>query len=47
MGDREGYLNLRAYYEFAAEHRLGGWNMFVTFSVEPPEQRGSLLAARR
>ena len=47
MGDREGYLNLRAYYEFAADHRLGGWNMFVTFSVEPPEQRGSLLAARR
>ena len=47
MGDREGYLNLRAYYEFAAEHRLGGWNMFVTFSVEPSEQRGSLLAARR
>jgi hypothetical protein len=47
MGDREGYLNLRAYYEFAAKHRLGGWNMFVTFSVEPPEQRGSLLAARR
>lgn len=47
MGDREGYLNLRAYYEFAAEHRLEGWSMFVTFSVEPPEQKGSLLAARR
>jgi len=47
MGDREGYLNLRAYYEFAAEHRLEGWNMFVTFSIEPPEQRSSRFAARR
>jgi len=47
MGDREGYLNFRAYYEFAAEHRLEGWNMFVTLSVEPPEPRSSLLAARR
>jgi hypothetical protein len=47
MGDREGYLNFRAYYEFAAEHRLDGWNMFVTFSIEPPEEGGSLLAARR
>ena len=47
MGDREGYLNFRAYYEFAAEHRLDGWNMFVTFSKGPPEKGGSLLAARR
>jgi hypothetical protein len=47
IGDREGYLNLRAYYEFAAEHRMEGWNMFVTFSVEPPERRSALLAARR
>jgi hypothetical protein len=46
MGDREGYLNLRAYYEFAVEHRLEGWNMFATFSVEPPEQKSSRLAAR-
>jgi hypothetical protein len=47
IGDREGYLNLRAYYEFAAAHRLEGWNMFVTFSIEPPQQNRSLLAATR
>lgn len=47
VGDREGYLNLRAYYEFAAEHRLEGWNMFVTFSVEPSEHKGWPLPARR
>ena len=46
MGDRQGYLNLRSYYEFAAEHRLSGWSMFVAFSVEPPERKSSLLAAR-
>lgn len=38
LGDRQGYLNLRAYYEFAAEHRLEGWNAFVTFAIEPPEK---------
>ena len=39
LADRQGYLNLRAYYEFDAKNRLEGWNAFVTFSVEPPEQR--------
>ena len=39
FGDRQGYLNLRAYYEFAAQNRLEGWNAFVTLSIEPPEQQ--------
>ena len=42
LGDRQGYLNLRAYYEFAAQNRLEGWNAFVTFSIEPPEKKGSI-----
>ena len=42
----QGYLNLRAYYEFAAEHRLEGWNAFVAFSIEPPEKKGSIPASR-
>ena len=46
MGDREGYLNFRAYYEFAAEHRLEGWNMFATLSIEAPQSRSSPLSAR-
>jgi hypothetical protein len=37
--DREGYLNLRAYYEFDASNRLEGWNAFVAFSIEPPGQK--------
>ena len=46
MGDRRGYLNLRAYYEFAAEHRLEGWNAYVTFSVEPPDRTSTAVARR-
>ena len=47
LGDRQGYLNLRAYYEFAAEHRLEGWNGFVTFSIEPPQQKASIPPVKR
>jgi hypothetical protein len=47
LGDRQGYLNLRAYYEFAAQNRLEGWNAFVTFSIEPPEKKGSILLTKR
>ena len=34
-GDKQGYLNLRGYYEFAAEHRASGWNAFVTLAISP------------
>jgi hypothetical protein len=47
LGDRAGYLNLRAYYEFNAKNRLEGWNAFVTFAIEPPERKAAALAARR
>jgi len=39
IADREGYLNLRGYYEFNASNRLQGWTAYVTFSVEAPEQK--------
>jgi len=45
--DRPGYLNLRAYYEFDAKNRLEGWTAYVTFSIEPPEQKARPLVARR
>jgi hypothetical protein len=41
VGDREGYLNLRGYYEFEAKNRLEGWNAFITFSIEPAERKSS------
>jgi hypothetical protein len=34
-GDMDGYLNLRGYYEFAAENRPPGWNVFVTLAFSP------------
>jgi hypothetical protein len=38
-GSMQGYLNLKAYWEFAAENRVAGFNAWVTlaFSPKPPE----------
>lgn len=35
VGDMQGYLNLKAYKEFAAENRPQGWNAWVTFAISP------------
>ncbi len=39
-GDMHGYLNIKAYKEFAAENRAEGWNTWVTlaFSPAPPKR---------
>ena len=31
----QGYLNLKGYWEFAAENRPEGWNAWVTFQISP------------
>jgi hypothetical protein len=31
----QGYLNFKAYKEFAAENRPEGWNAWVTFVISP------------
>jgi hypothetical protein len=36
VGDLQGYLNLKAYGEFAAENRPSGWNAWVTFAISSP-----------
>jgi hypothetical protein len=36
VGDMQGYLNFKAYGEFAAENRPSGWNTWVTFVISPP-----------
>jgi hypothetical protein len=36
VGDMQGYLNFKAYGEFAAENRPAGWNTWVTFAISPP-----------
>jgi len=35
LGDHQGYLNLKAYKEFDAEHRAEGWNAWLTFAISP------------
>jgi hypothetical protein len=46
VGDREGTLNFRAYYEFNAKNRLEGWTGYITFSVEAPEPKATRTATR-
>jgi hypothetical protein len=35
IGDKQGYLNLKGYKEFAAENRPEGWNMWLSFVISP------------
>ena len=35
VGNMQGYLNFKAYKEFAAENRPDGWNAWLTFSISP------------
>jgi hypothetical protein len=34
-GNAQGYVNLRGYYEFAAENRASGWNALLTIGFSP------------
>jgi hypothetical protein len=33
LGDKQGYLNLKGYREFAAQNRPEGWNLWLTFAI--------------
>lgn len=33
FGSGKGYINLKGYYEFAADHRLEGWNVWLTVAL--------------
>jgi hypothetical protein len=35
MGHLQGYLNIKGYKEFEAEHRASGWNAWLTFAISP------------
>jgi hypothetical protein len=35
VGDMQGYLNVKAYKEFAGQNRPDGWNAWVTFVISP------------
>ncbi len=35
VGGMQGYLNLKGYGEFGAQHRPEGWNLWLTFAISP------------
>ena len=47
IGDMQGYLNLKAYGEFAAENRAAGWNTWLTFSISPMAPVSTATPTRR
>jgi hypothetical protein len=47
VGDMQGYLNLKAYGEFAAENRPAGWNTWLTFSISPMAPTSTVTPTRR
>jgi hypothetical protein len=46
VGDTQGYLNLKGYKEFGAEHRPEGWNVWLTFAISPAEPKETLPVRR-
>jgi hypothetical protein len=36
VGKLQGYLNVKGYWEFAAQNRPDGWNVWLVFSISPP-----------
>ena len=38
VGEMLGSLNLRGYWEFAAQNRSSGWNTWLVFSIAPTEK---------
>jgi hypothetical protein len=39
VGEMQGSLNLRGYWEFAAQNRSSGWNTWLVFSIAPPGEK--------
>jgi hypothetical protein len=35
LGNMQGYLNVKGYYEFDSHDRPAGWNTWLTFSISP------------
>ncbi len=47
IGDMQGYINVKAYGEFAAENRPSGWNTWLTFSISPMAPTSTMTPTRR
>ena len=46
VGDKQGYLNLKGYKEFDAEHRADGYNVWLTFAVSPAPPKPEATSTR-
>jgi hypothetical protein len=47
MGEHlQGYLNLKGYKEFGAEHRPEGWNAWLTFAISPAAKTATATTTR-
>jgi hypothetical protein len=44
VGKLQGYLNLKAYWEFAAQDRPDGWNAWLTLSLSPSASEAAARA---
>lgn len=45
VGEMQGFLNFKAYWESNASHRADGFNAWVTFAVSPPEKKAASLSS--
>lgn len=42
----QGYLNLKGYKQFGAQHRPEGWNTWLTFAISPAANGGTTMKPR-
>ena len=47
VGNMQGYLNLKAYFEFDSQDRPSGWNTWLTFAISPPAPPAATPPASR
>jgi hypothetical protein len=41
VGDMQGFLGVKGFYEFDANHRPEGWNTWLTFQISPAAPRAA------
>ena len=46
IGNMQGYVNVKGYYEFDSHDRASGWNTWLTFSISPPAPPAATPSAR-
>ena len=47
VGNMQGFLGLKSYFEFDARNRPDGWNAWVTFSLSPAAPQAAAPPPRR